>query len=104
MARKVGDDCLVVEWQAEPVETQTPALSRWTKIFSPSTYSNEILEVLGKRFVGSAAPFSLAFGVRSKIVPSNLFRSVSIRSCSSKCAANSQAAPSPTIFGTAEVP
>ena len=63
MARKVGDDCLVVEWQAEPVDTQMPASSRWTRMFSPSTYSKEMFEVFGSRFVRSGVPFRRALGI-----------------------------------------
>ena len=56
MARSVGDDSRVVEWQAEPVDTEMPASLRCARMFSPSTYSKEMFEVFGSRFVRSGGP------------------------------------------------
>ena len=93
IACSVGDACFVVEWQAEPVETAMPSLSRWTRMFSPSTYAKEMLDVLGKRFARSAVPFRRAFGICFRIWSSSLFRSLSISSWPANDLANSHAAP-----------
>ena len=90
--------------QADPDDAQIPYSSIISKMASPSTYSNAMLEVLRRRLSGS--PFLMEFGMRSSNAFSSLSRKARIRSFSAPiwAAASSAALPSPMMEATFSVP